>query len=59
MTADELKGVRRVLRLMDRYLSAQNLDRLIAIDGGMWTLREMRRHVRAALNISKPQRTAR
>lgn len=53
MTRKEIEGVRRVLRMLDRYLSAQNLDTLIAFEGGgMWTLREMRRHVRAALKVS-------
>jgi hypothetical protein len=56
MTRTELQGVRRVLRLMDRYISSQKLDVLVTIDGHLWTRRELREHVRAALKVSKATR---
>jgi hypothetical protein len=53
MTRAELQAVRRVLRLMDRYISSQKLDVLVSFDGHLWTRRELRQHVRAALKLSK------
>lgn len=49
-------AVRRVLRLVDGYLSTRDQSELIAYDGGMMTWGELRQHVKAALNIVPPAR---
>ena len=43
-----IAGVRRVLRLVDGYLSHMDQDLLMAHDGGLMTVGELRRHVRYA-----------
>ena len=47
----EKRAVRRVLRLVDGYLSTRQQDELIAWNGGMMTWEELRAHVKAALKL--------
>ena len=55
MKASEKAAVRRVLRLVDGYLSTRDQDELVAWDGGLMTWRELRRHVKAALKLIPPK----
>jgi hypothetical protein len=45
-------AIRRVLALVDGYLSTQNPDALLAWDGGMLTWDDLRHHVQAALKLT-------
>lgn len=47
---ENIKAVKRMLRMADRYMSTQQ-DKLLAYDGGMMTLRELRQQVRAAKRL--------
>jgi hypothetical protein len=44
-------AIKRVLLLVDGYLSTQNPDALLAWDGGMTTWDDLRRHVQAAARL--------
>lgn len=46
---EELKGIKRVLALVDGYLSTQPQDLALAWDGGVMTYGELREHLNAAL----------
>ena len=50
------KAVRRVLRLVDGYLSTRDQDELVAWNGGMMTWGELRQHVNGALMLMRKQR---
>jgi hypothetical protein len=62
---EELKGIKRVLTLVDGYLSKQPQDLLLGWDGGIMTYGELRKHLNAALKTKvlnavlsgKPPRT--
>lgn len=43
--------VKRVLRLVDGYLSTRDQMELIAWNGGMMTWRELRQHIKGALRL--------
>lgn len=49
--AEQLRALRRVLRLLDGYISTQDQDLLLAYAGGLMTWRELRRHIRSALKL--------
>lgn len=53
MTEVERRGVRRVLRLVDGYLSTLDQDTLTAWGGGMMTWGELRQHVKAAAKVMR------
>ena len=44
-------ALRRVLLLVDRFMGHTHLDTLYAIDGALWTGRELRQHVRAVRKL--------
>jgi hypothetical protein len=44
-------ALRRVLLLVDMFIGHGNLDTLYALDGGLWTARELRKHVRAVRKL--------
>lgn len=46
---EELEGIKRVLTLVDGYLSTQPQDLALAWDGGIMTYGELRHHLNAAL----------
>lgn len=46
---EELKGIKRVLILVDGYLSTQPPELALAWDGGVMTYGELREHLKAAL----------
>ncbi len=46
---EELKGIKRVLTLVDGYLSTQDQHLALAWDGGVMTYGELRKHLNAAL----------
>lgn len=50
-TAQDLRAIRRVLVLLDGYMSTENQDALLAWDGGMMTWRELRQHAKAAIKL--------
>lgn len=58
---DERAAIKRVLTLVDGFLSTLPGDTLAAWDGGVMTWNELRRHVKAAskLGILKPLRKRR
>ena len=45
------RAIRRVLRLVDGYLSTRDQTELVAWNGGMMTWRELRWHIKAALKL--------
>lgn len=45
----ELNGIKRVLALVDGYLSTQPQELALAWDGGIMTYGELRNHLHAAL----------
>lgn len=49
LTFEELAAIKRVLKLVDGYLSTQDQDLALAWDGGIMTYGELRRHLHAAL----------
>lgn len=46
---EELKGIKRVLKLVDGYLSTQDQYLALAWDGGVMTYGELRKHLNSAL----------
>lgn len=58
MTPKEHLAVRRVLRLVDGYLSTQPQDTLLGWKGGLMTWRELRAHVKAAEKQMRPPSTS-
>jgi hypothetical protein len=44
----ELTGIKRVLELVDGYISTQPQDLLLGWDGGVMTWKEIRMHIKAA-----------
>jgi hypothetical protein len=51
----ELRGIRRVLVLLDGYISTQKDQHiLLAWDGGLMTWAELREHAKAAIKILTP-----
>lgn len=50
-TAQELRAIRRVLVLLDGYMSTEQQDTLLAWDGGWMTWRELRQHAKAAIKL--------
>lgn len=50
--------VRRVLRLVDGYLSVMDQDTLHGYDGGMMTIAELRQHIKGALRLRSTPRRA-
>jgi len=51
LRADHVAAVRRVLVLLDGYLSTEKPDTLTAWDGGWMTYRELRQHAKAAIKL--------
>ena len=49
---DELRAIKRVLKLVDGYISTQNQDLLLAWDGGIMTWGELREHIQCVLKAS-------
>jgi hypothetical protein len=47
----ELNGIKRVLKLVDGYISTQPRDLLLGWDGGIMTWDEIREHIKAAINV--------
>lgn len=56
MPVTHAEAVRRVLRLVDGYLSNDEQDTLRAFDGGVMTYGELRQHIKAALNLVPTRR---
>lgn len=44
-------AIRRVLLLVDKYMGHQNQTTLHGIDGGLWTTKELRGHVKAVKKL--------
>lgn len=53
-TPREHLAVRRVLKLVDGYLSTQPKDTLLAWRGGVMTWGELRQHLKAAEKLMRP-----
>lgn len=51
-TRERRQAVRRVLKLVDGYLSTQDQNLLLAWDGGMMTWGEIRQHVQMAIKLT-------
>lgn len=50
-TIEQLKAIRRVMELVDGYISTQNPNLLLAWDGGVMTWGELRWHILSALDL--------
>lgn len=51
-TIEELRAVRRVLELLDGYISTQRSQHtLLAFEGGLMTWAELREHAAAAIKL--------
>lgn len=48
----DLDGIKRVLKLVDGYLSTQDQELVLAWDGGVMTYGELRKHLQAALGTN-------
>lgn len=56
MPVAHAEAVRRVLRLVDGYLSTDDQDTLRAFDGGLTTYGELRQHIKGALKLVPTRR---
>lgn len=56
MTREHVDAVRRVLRLMDRVMTRDEPETLLAIDGCLWTPKELRKHLKGALRLLPAKR---
>ena len=51
-TIEQLRAIRRVLELVDGYISTQNPNLLLSWGGGVMTWGELRWHIRTALDFN-------